>query len=49
MKADTTEFNRGFTVNKPFFIVSRMPMNRVAYTNSNNVTLKRLNRRALTM
>jgi hypothetical protein len=39
MAKDTTTENKGFKVNKPFFIVSKMPMRRVARTDSNNVTL----------
>jgi hypothetical protein len=40
--------NFGMEINRPFFLVSKMPFHRVAYTNSNNVTLQTLNRKALT-
>jgi hypothetical protein len=41
--------NFGLKINEPFFIVSKMPMRRVARTDSNNVTLVTLaaNRRNL--
>jgi hypothetical protein len=39
MKEDTTKTNRGFDVNRAFYLVSRMPMRRVARTDSNNVTI----------
>jgi hypothetical protein len=36
----------GFHCNRPFYIVSRLPMRRVAETNSNNITIRRWRKNA---
>lgn len=46
-KLDVKKYAKAFGfefLNKPFFIVSRMHMRRVAETNSSNVTLRNLRR-----